>query len=230
MSGSGEGSNGGNITHPAAVRDPLNTVFALVKLLTIGDSGTRKGLFHLWCSLSGQEEAWRENFTFTDIRRTLPAFTTTSVFEDFAQLKISSKSHGELKKRFRSVFLREWEAGTFPLAADGASWQWKAVSYNGTETTEPGNDFSVSGTGGLKILFSRDAGADEAFIWMRGSGTEPVFRIMADVAGVRRITKKNSDNGWSAWYLRQTAKYGSILLARKDGYRWEYEANYLLPR
>lgn len=179
----GEGSNGGNITHPAAVRDPLNTVFALVKLLTIGDSGTRKGLFHLWCSLSGQEEAWRENFTFTDIRRTLPAFTTTSVFEDFAQLKISSKSHGELKKRFRSVFLREWEAGTFPLTADGASWQWKAVSYNGTETTEPGNDFSVSGTGGLKILFSRDAGADEAFIWMRGSGTEPVFRIMADVAG-----------------------------------------------
>jgi len=31
----GEGSNGGNITHPAAVRDPLNSIFALIKLLAI---------------------------------------------------------------------------------------------------------------------------------------------------------------------------------------------------
>ncbi len=33
----GEGSNGGNITYPSAVRDPLATVFALVKLLVITD-------------------------------------------------------------------------------------------------------------------------------------------------------------------------------------------------
>ncbi len=179
----GEGSNGGNITHPAAVRDPLNTVFALLKLLTIEDNRDRKGLFHIWCNLSGQEDAWRKNFTFTDIRRTLPAFTTTSVFEDYAQLKIMSRSHAELKNRFRTVFLREWAAGTFPLAENGESWQWKAVSYNGTQTVELGNDFSASGPGGLKIIFSRMTGFDEAFIWMRGSGTEPVFRIMADLAG-----------------------------------------------
>ena len=46
----GEGSNGGNITHPAAVRDPLNTIYALVKLLAIRDERdsnrniTKKGL------------------------------------------------------------------------------------------------------------------------------------------------------------------------------------------
>ena len=32
----GEGSNGGNITHPATVRDPLNTIFALIKLIAFG--------------------------------------------------------------------------------------------------------------------------------------------------------------------------------------------------
>lgn len=179
----GEGSNGGNITHPAAVRDPLNTVFALLKLLTIGDTGERMGLFHIWCSLSGQEDAYHDNFTFADIRRTLPRFVTTSAFESYAKLEISSGSHADLKRRFRSVFLREWDNGSFPLASDGETWSWKAVTHNGIETRDPGNDFGVSGTGGFKILFSRNKERESAFIWMRGSGTEPVFRIMADVMG-----------------------------------------------
>jgi phosphomannomutase len=37
--------------------------------------------------------------------------------------------------------------------------------------------------GGLKIVFSDKIGQDTDFIWMRGSGTEPVFRIMADAEG-----------------------------------------------
>ena len=31
----GEGSNGGNITHPASVRDPLNTIFAILKFFLL---------------------------------------------------------------------------------------------------------------------------------------------------------------------------------------------------
>ena len=38
-------------------------------------------------------------------------------------------------------------------------------------------------TGGLKILFQDESGKDTAYIWMRGSKTEPVFRILADVEG-----------------------------------------------
>ncbi|MCK5674934.1 MAG: hypothetical protein KAH95_16255, partial [Spirochaetales bacterium] len=45
----GEGSNGGNITYPAAVRDPINTVFSVVKLLLFND------LFEIWCDLIGQK-------------------------------------------------------------------------------------------------------------------------------------------------------------------------------
>ncbi|MDD3822811.1 MAG: phosphoglucomutase, partial [Sphaerochaetaceae bacterium] len=37
--------------------------------------------------------------------------------------------------------------------------------------------------GGLKIIFADRLGNDSDFIWMRGSGTEPVFRIMADASG-----------------------------------------------
>lgn len=194
----GEGSNGGNITHPAAVRDPLNTVFALIKLLTIVDTGDKKGLFHLWCTLSGQEHHYHDGFTFADIRRTLPRFVTTSVFEPHAQLKISSTTHSELKQRFRSVFIREWEKGTCPLAREGAVWNWKAVTYNGTRTRELSDDFSVSGNGGLKILFFRDDGLEEAFIWMRGSGTEPVFRIMADVEG----DDPEKERALREWFVR----------------------------
>ena len=45
------------------------------------------------------------------------------------------------------------------------------------------SDWSQSGKGGLKIIFKDEAGSPLAFIWMRGSGTEPVFRIMCDVRG-----------------------------------------------
>ena len=45
------------------------------------------------------------------------------------------------------------------------------------------DDYSKSGKGGLKIIFKDKEGSPLAFIWMRGSGTEPVFRIMCDVKG-----------------------------------------------
>nr|AGS54009.1 phosphohexose mutase family protein [uncultured bacterium contig00160] len=50
----GEGSAGGNITHPSAVRDPVNTVLALVKLLAVRSGNGKEGLFEIWCKRSGQ--------------------------------------------------------------------------------------------------------------------------------------------------------------------------------
>jgi phosphoglucomutase len=43
--------------------------------------------------------------------------------------------------------------------------------------------FGDSGSGGLKIALIDASGTEAGFLWMRGSGTEPVFRIMADVRG-----------------------------------------------
>ena len=54
---------------------------------------------------------------------------------------------------------------------------------SGTKETTDINDFSISGRGGLKILFKNQDKKNVAYFWMRGSGTEPVFRILCDVKG-----------------------------------------------
>ncbi len=179
----GEGSNGGNITHPSAVRDPIDTVFALLKLLTIRDENGKSGLFHLWCSLSGQEAAYRDDFTFATVRSTLPPFVTTSVFEDEAKLTVKTTDHATLKRRFSAIFSKEWLKRKDDLARDFGVTSWKAIAYNGTAHSDCSDDFSRSGTGGLKIIMSDAAGEELLCLWLRGSGTEPVFRVMADARG-----------------------------------------------
>lgn len=179
----GEGSNGGNITHPAAVRDPLNTVFAILKLLAIRDTETKKGLFHLWCSVSGQESKYKTGFTLADIMHTLPAYVTTSVFEKDAMLAIHTTDHAKLKRNFQKVFMREWNEKKNELHKQFGFTSWVAISNNGTQQTNNLSDFGDSGKGGLKIQFLGVDGKPLAFIWMRGSGTEAVFRILADARG-----------------------------------------------
>jgi len=179
----GEGSNGGNITHPAAVRDPLNTVFALLKLLILRDTDDKTGLFHLWCTLSGQEALYRPDFNLTDILATLPSFVTTSVYEKDAMLKIRTMDHAKLKRSFQTVFLREWETKKAELEQNYGFKSWIAISNKGIVQTEGLADFGLSGKGGLKIQFIDAEGRASAYIWMRGSGTEPVFRILADARG-----------------------------------------------
>ncbi|HOV65301.1 MAG TPA: hypothetical protein PLG43_15620, partial [Spirochaetia bacterium] len=102
----GEGSNGGNITHPAAVRDPLNTIFAFIKLLRIKDSTDRKGLFRLWCEKSGQNNVYKEDFGINDILDTLPKFTTTRVYEPRAMINLKTQNHGLLKAKYEEIFIR----------------------------------------------------------------------------------------------------------------------------
>lgn len=191
----GEGSNGGNITHPSAVRDPLNTMCALIKLMTIRDSGNTIGLFHRWCTLSGQENRYHEDFTFADVRASLPEFTTTSVFESYAQLHITTEDHAVLKSRFQDVFIREWNTDRARIRTDWGFAGWKAIAYNGTVASDCSDNFAKSAKGGLKILFTDTDDNPVGCIWMRGSGTEPVFRILADIQGNDR-TREERLRSW----------------------------------
>lgn len=183
----GEGSNGGNITHPAAVRDPLCTIFALVKLLILKDDQTngvlRKGLFHLWCEASGQMEKYKENYTLRDIIETLPVYTTTGVSEERAVLQIKTADHGVLKANFQKIFENQWNLHKNELKELYGFESYVAVRTNGTVETKNIDDYSQSGKGGLKIIFYDETEKPVAFMWMRGSGTEPVFRVMCDVKG-----------------------------------------------
>jgi phosphoglucomutase len=179
----GEGSAGGNITHPSAVRDPVNTLMALLKLLSIRSTPKQKGFFELWCDLSGQAGAYRPAFSLSDIIASLPAFVTTGAYTPEAALRVKTADHGLLKDRYQKVFLREWEARKEFLARHYGIAGWEAAAYNGTEEKRGIRQFGEAGRGGLRIVFSDRAGNQTASIWMRGSGTEPVFRVMADVEG-----------------------------------------------
>ena len=173
----GEGSNGGTITYPSSVRDPLNTIFALLKLLMMKENG----LFEMWCSKSGNQ--YKEDFTLSDIIATLPVYTTTGVSDPRAILKVKSTNHAKLKAKFQKAFEADWKSKQAELKKKYHIESWEAVITKGTEETRGVNDFSTSEKGGLKIIFKDKDEKPVAFIWMRGSGTEPVFRIMCDVKG-----------------------------------------------
>lgn len=179
----GEGSNGGTITFPSSVRDPINTIFAFIKLLTIKDTSEGIGLFHIWCQLSGQEDKYKDDFTLSDVLETLPVYTTTGVSESRAILKISTMDHSKLKANFQKVFENSFKNGADGLLQKYGISSYKCVLTNGTTEKVDAKDFSESGKGGLKIQLFEDSEKPAAFIWMRGSGTESVFRIMCDVKG-----------------------------------------------
>lgn len=179
----GEGSNGGTITFPSSVRDPINTIFAFIKLLTIKDTPEGKGLFHIWCQLSGQEDKYKDDFTLSDVLETLPVYTTTGVSESRAILKISTMDHAKLKGNFQKVFENSFKNGADGLLKKYGISSYKCILTNATTEKVDAKDFSESGKGGLKIQLFEDSEKPAAFIWMRGSGTEPVFRIMCDVKG-----------------------------------------------
>ncbi len=178
----GEGSNGGNITFPSAVRDPIATIFALVKLLTIRDCNKKLGLFHLWCKMSNQESKYKNDFTLNDIIETLPKYTTTGVSESRAILKVKTKDKGVLKENFKKEFVGFWESKKDILLKEFNIASYICCTTNGTKEIVDATNWN-NGNGGLKIKFKDTLQNDIAFIWMRPSGTEPVFRIMCDVKG-----------------------------------------------
>jgi phosphoglucomutase len=192
----GEGSNGGTIVHPEAVRDPLNTVFLLIQLLTIrdrknDDGSVKDGLFHLWCKKSGQPEKYKTNFTLSDIIKTLPVYTTTGVSEPEAMLRINSSDHGKLKSRFQQVFESDWKRKKAELKEKYGICSYRVFALNGTVVSCDIADFGISGNGGLKIIFYSAAAEPIAFMWMRGSKTEPIFRVMCDVKGSNNTEEKD---------------------------------------
>lgn len=178
----GEGSNGGTITYPSAVRDPLNTLFAIIKLLSI------KEIYEQWCLVSGTKP--KENYSLDDILHSIPKYTTTGVSEPRAILHINTSDHSVLKDNFQKVFEKQWKQKSQELYSKYGIKEWECVITNGTKQTRNVIDFSQSKKGGLKIKFFDENDTPIAFIWMRGSGTEPVFRIMCDVKGERPQMEK----------------------------------------
>lgn len=184
----GEGSNGGNITHPSTVRDPLCTIYSLAKLMAFRNERPHFNPYREWCLNKESRRAYSAGFTLADILESLPPFSTTSAYEPEAKMQIKTRDHAALKRRWEQVFLQEWEGYRSFLQSEYGIVSWREINYEGTEAKQGFGPQYRSGSekGGLKIVFSNAAGEDTDFIWMRGSGTEPVFRVLADSYGADR--------------------------------------------
>ncbi len=172
----GEGSNGGNITHPSKVRDPLNTLVSLIKLLT---SET------LFAEVTNQDVSPGASLSVENAVASLPKRTITEGFSLEAIMRIKSASHLKLKTAYEKLFAADFSARAQELKERFGIVAWREEQLEGTVCrTGVGEDFRTgAGRGGLKILFLNQDGEATDFIWMRGSGTEPVFRILADAIG-----------------------------------------------
>ncbi len=176
----GEGSNGGNITHPARVRDPLNTLVSFVQLLR------RREIADLWFTRLGLDVP--THCTMALIIDSLPPFITTAVSSPSALMKISV-GHGELKRRYEALLASDWKERAPQLERLGFT-SYRVYQTEGMECRVGiGEEYrSAPYTGGYKVALCDRKGVEQAFLWMRGSKTEPVFRLIADVAGTYEST------------------------------------------
>ncbi len=179
----GEGSNGGNITHPSRVRDPLSTLGSMIRLLRLHNVSTGASCFSLWLKALGEENRYQPDYTLDDIIDSLPVWATTSAFESYAALKIATQDKVALKREYQRVFLERWPLLSLDLERRYGIISWKAFASLGSGEFETSDDFSASKNGGLRIVFYDADATAKAFFWMRASGTEPVFRIAVDVRG-----------------------------------------------
>lgn len=175
----GEGSNGGNITLPGRVRDPLSTILSVTRYLRLpagspGQTPTPAGG-------GATVDRAAERGDIGGALASLPRFQTTGAYEKRALLRIQSSDHGALKRAYEKL-LEEGAVSEGRLAQRFGIASYRILNFEGTETREGAGNRTGDERGGFQLRFSDAAGKDIGFVWMRGSRTEPVFRVMADLA------------------------------------------------
>ncbi len=164
----GEGSNGGNITSPSCVRDPLNTLLSLIKLLRT------PSLFSL---LTDTKEKPSLRLAFDS----LPKRLSTEVTSPLAVITLSSDDYPRLKKRYEELFISSFETKKEELRT-----LFNIDNYR-IEVTKGIHLYTGEGhthhSGGYKVVFVDKDEQPTDFMWMRPSGTEALFRVIVDTLG-----------------------------------------------
>lgn len=170
----GEGSNGGNITEPAKVRDPLNSIMTILKLFS------DKELYsYLITALGHKAEG---EVSIQGVIDALPVYTTTGAFSSQAKLKVRHTDYRAMKKEYENLFTAEFKSKD--LGRYGITCYEIHQTEGTSEKIGIGEEYrSGECKGGLKAVFTDKDGGHLAYIWMRPSGTEPVLRLLADVRG-----------------------------------------------
>ncbi len=169
----GEGSNGGIISYPCKVRDPMNTLLSLIRLLT--DENLFKKVTRLRTSKPSIALAIRS----------LEKRTITGSFSAKAKINIKSEDHGLLKDAYEKLFVLSYAKKKDELFNRFGIASWSVEQTEGTQSyKEMGKEYRTPPyKGGFKILFHDKENRISDFMWMRGSGTENIYRIMVDAQG-----------------------------------------------
>jgi len=104
----GEGSNGGNITHPSKVRDPLSTLGSMIRLLRLGNATQGMTCFNLWLDAVSASERYRPGYDLDDVIASLPVWATTSAFEPYAASRSFLTTKSPLRIPIAAFF---WKLG-----------------------------------------------------------------------------------------------------------------------
>lgn len=175
---SGEGSNGGNILYPSTVRDPLMTVLGLLKFICepLRDGKSAAEL------LLGEQAPPAKSDILPAVLKSLPSFFTTDAFEGDALMPVPSIEHETLKSNYEQLLLNHFEDDYGFWDRLGVA-KLKFVSNEGTQNIPGPGGRPSPGRGGLQVFCEDGEGHPLGFLWMRGSGTEPVFRVVVDWSG-----------------------------------------------
>ncbi len=163
----GEGSNGGTILPPAAVRDPMNTLLSLLKL-------------HSLPLMPGHE-----GISLAEARSLLPVYTTTATDDPLAKMQVPPISQKELKERYEALLQQRFSEIREEVATELGVTTYQILNYEGVETRQGAGNRSGDHAGGLRVLLNGSDGTPRGALWMRGSRTEPIFRVMVDIPGER---------------------------------------------
>lgn len=169
----GEGSNGGNITDPAKVRDPLNSIMSILKFLE-----NRK----LFALMMDKFNCRTDKISISSLLKALPDYTTTGAFSKTAIMHVNNTDYRKLKANYEKE-LRENFPPDFLKKAKITSYEIRQTEGIVEKFTEGEDGRSGLCKGGLKVVFKTEDGKTLAYIWFRPSGTEPVLRVLADVKG-----------------------------------------------
>jgi len=169
----GEGSNGGIISHPCKVRDPMNTLLSIATLLSDIELFKKVTKLH------------QSKPSLSIALRSLEKRTITGSFSQKAILTIKSKDHKILKEQYLLLFRQGFDKKRKELESEYGIYDWEIEQTIGTECFHYTRDQEIltSAKGGFKVLLYDNQHRITDFLWMRASGTEPVFRIMVDAKG-----------------------------------------------
>lgn len=169
----GEGSNGGIISHPCKVRDPMNTLLSLARLLS------DEKLFQKVTRLQNSK------LSIALAIRSLEKRTITGSFSSKGKLNIKCDDHGLLKDAYEKHFAASFTKRKEELLEKYGIESYSIEQTEGTVVRHGGGRENRTSPyrGGYKVLLHDTQQRITDFMWMRGSGTEKIFRVMVDAQG-----------------------------------------------